>query len=184
MKKVQIKHISQKNGKYIVSLGNGQVHEFTSKREANYFLNRTSKFLTRKLFHAHELYKRIWNRYHEVWFLLTPAFERDLQDACNNIEKARHFAVTRSDWTNGNYFIFVHLGAMCDNMKHMLEILQEMYIRRSNTPALYVINNFYQEIFDMENTIKEYGRHDADYFIKIPKLTERDVQYIPNIRIA
>ena len=68
MKRIVLKQFRKQGNNYIVSLGNGTVHSFTSQRKAQDYLSKTNKFLTVQLFEAHTVYMDLWQEYQRCWF--------------------------------------------------------------------------------------------------------------------
>lgn len=178
MKKVVLKHFSKSESGYTISLGNGTVHTFPSKRIATDYLNKTNKFLTIQLFEAHTIYMSLWQEYQRCWFYfgygankgkwsLHAQEQRKCSENLKDAEECLSAAIDRSDYENGNRFSFQNIRVAIQLLKQTTKILIPLHTKRSNTADVYRLNSFIVRLVYLENKLNSYGQLEAITYLPI-----------------
>jgi len=124
---------------YSVFLGNETRNYFSNLKDAKQFVADTNRFLNLKLHEFNQVYISILSEYQRNWFYFdsyNSKSNKDLMisevkitDNFQGIAKAMKFIVTRSGFTNGNYFTFSSLYNCLDFsveiIKSLLSVLKE-----------------------------------------------------------
>lgn len=177
MKKVCITHIAKEQENYVVYLGNGTIHSFSSTRLAKKFLAETNEFLTQTLYEARTVFMDTWNKYQSAWgFFMhnkkSMSSKMSMDDqSCRSlltqVEKSFNMIIERGHFPNGNYFVFSHLFFAISSQKRILKVLNEMYASRSITTEIYACNNLYKRLMNLEGDVKNYSEIKASGIFKI-----------------
>ena len=152
MKKITLKQITSpevssiyaKRNCYSLSLGNGITVRFSSARDAMAYLNEVNKDLNFNLVVLNQIYVDVHTHFRRVWFYLNngldgPGNERKIIGLFHDIDKNMDLMVTRSDWENGNYFIFQYFKGCLNFLDEIIKILQDVEMQRNAYPEFYML---------------------------------------------
>lgn len=179
MKKIVLKQLSQNTEGYTVSLGNGSLHTFPSKRKAQDYLNQTNKFLSTQLFEVHGIYMALWQEYQRVWFYFGFGTEKGkwtlhhlskqrCEESLKSCEECIEQAFNKSDYEMGNQFTFQNIRVAINQLKIAVKILMPLFSKRSQTADIYRLNSFIARLIEIENKINAYGQLEATTYTTIP----------------
>lgn len=153
---------------YRVNLGNGIDKRFGTKKEALKFLAEVSRFLTYKLHECNELYVACFSMYRRAWFYFDHNKPRgrsvgDLREKerlCEHNLRAVADAFTllyrRSNWTNGNHFVFTHFNVILNALAEVCQVLAYVYENKSVAGLQYQIEILSTKIAYCRRTIDNY----------------------------
>lgn len=169
MKKIVLKQFAKAGKTYSVSLGNGTIHTFHSKRALQNFLNQTNKFLSKKLFEVHSIYMMLWTEYQRCWFYfgygkekgswsLHTTEENKCKEVLSSCESSLAFAADISDRTNGNHLSFKNIHVAISYLKDAVKILRPLHKKRSITADVYRLDFIFQQLLHSENHLNSYGQ--------------------------
>ena len=191
MKNVQLKNISQAGKIYSVYLGNGTVHNFSSHRNANQFIGITNKFLTQRLYNTREIYASVWNKYQTSWGYFShnkPTMNAELRATdrlCRTLlmqcDDAFNLIVDRCALTNGNYFVFIHLNFIIDNLQQTVRNLSNISRKQSATAELYCYDSLFRRMQDLKSELSNYGFVEAKHLFTMPQHIDMNKEFIPKI---
>jgi len=192
MKKIHLSHICQHytrknrkgNYKYQVYLGNGTHHTFESKRDALAFLNKTSQFLTQKLYELRGLYANVIIEYNKQWGKI------ETLDCYNITTELSYFEQQTQQITgpylNQNFKSFMFLSNGCNSLVKIIKVLQAIAKKNSDTASLYQLDNFIRYNNNIKFEIESYGTIEAVQLFKVPiheVLTSKQ-EYEPKLKIV
>jgi hypothetical protein len=193
MKEVKITRISKTGKQHSVYLGNGTLNNFTSQRDAKMFLAQTNNFLTVKLHGLHKTYTEVWNHYQANWFYfdngrLTKKAsqfqnERDLKRKLEAVNSKLDLIVNRCGSTNGNYFTFIHLFDIADELESAIRLLSELYSSRDMANSIYIMDELIYNIMYSRNELNNYGKRSTTRLFKIPTHISEDKSYTPVLEV-
>ncbi|MBN4061641.1 hypothetical protein JYU20_00405 [Bacteroidales bacterium AH-315-I05] len=194
MKAVQLIRYSKHDDRYTIYLGNGTAHHFTSQKSCKAFLSSTNKFLTNFLHEAHEAYINTWVLYQNYWFYFkhnkpSMTAQRFIDDhrckkELDGVAEMRHLIISRCQYTNGNYFVFSHFRAIMKNLKTVLNILETISKKRSDTNTLYKIYSVHRIIAVLETDLNQYGVKEARFLFEVPKILNTTTEWQPKMHVA
>lgn len=178
MKKIVLKQFSKNTAGYTVSLGNGSVHTFPSKRKASDYLNKTNKFLTTQLFEVHGIYMGLWQEFQRAWFYFGYGSQKGkwtmhelskqrCEEALKECEERISNSVDKSDYDNWNHFTFQNIRVAINHLKIAVKILMPLHQKRSQTADVYRLNSFINRLVEIENKINAYGQLEATTYTKL-----------------
>jgi len=191
MKKVELKNITKSSNQYSVYLGNGTAHKFSSNRNALQFLNITNRFLTQRLYDARELYSSVWNKYQHQWGYFSHN-KKSMDSELRETDRLCHQLLTGCDdsfnqvvihcgLTNGNYFVFIKLNNIIDNLSETIRHLSNMSRKQSATAELYCYDNLFKRLQNLKSELSNYGFVEAKHLFKMPQHIDMNKEFIPKI---
>lgn len=156
--------------KYKVILGNGIIRTFTSLSDSKKFLSQVSRFLSYKMHECNTLYTDVFTQYRRAWFY----FDHNKpggRDRSNMLDKDRlcqsnitqiadifNILYKRSDWGNGNHFVFVHFANITRMLLEITDVLAFVYENKSAAAVQYEIEILTTKIKYCRRTIDNYTR--------------------------
>lgn len=164
MREIRLRNIERRGKLYVISLGNGRSREFTSMRNANYFLAATNSFLSMKLYELFQYYVEILDAYHKNWFYFDNARsnaglykrEKEIVENLNEVSKLLGLSAERCKMPNGNYLVFTHFNNSLDRLQQTCNIIGTIYHTRSNTDGSYKMEVFLRRIENTKSELNEY----------------------------
>ena len=154
---------------YKVNLGNGITRTFSNKAAANAFLSEVSRYLTYKMHECNELYISCFTLYRRAWFYFDHnknTMQRSLGDlyhrervceqSIRNVSDTFTILYKRSNWVNGNHFVFVHFSNILTNLQQICENLQYLYENKSSPAINYELEILRTKIIYCRKTIEQY----------------------------
>jgi hypothetical protein len=172
MKEIKLVKYSKDGKKFSVSLGNGTIFDFTSKRLTLKFLAETSRFLTGSLYEARSIYISVWNKFQLSWGYFQSNSElflegENCQDLLTRISKSFDLAVNRSHWENGNHFSFTHIFSVIQSQKEIIKALNKVFELKGTTHEIYECEAMYNRLINLECELKNYGQTNAIRLFRI-----------------
>jgi hypothetical protein len=165
VKRIKLKNYETTGKKYLVRLGNGTSHEFTTLIQVNKFLAETSAFLQRELFTINGLLIEAY-AFHRMQFIVSwhgdDVKNKTLLDACEHcIHKAYQLSPTHS----GNIVAFTHLIKACNFIKTIISNYSKEIDRKKNdTTGRYALKSIFDRTRQVEREIENYGQENASFF--------------------
>lgn len=151
--------------KYSVFLGNEKTFQFTNMKEAKRFLAETNRFLNDVLQQCNWLFVFAFSEYRRTWFYFNAritykyvkldSLEKTILENIRTIDYHFNIVVTRSHFTNGNYFAFQHLNNIIKAIDSILNCLEEILKERNLTDGKQIMFN--------RNVLKELTRQLKNY---------------------
>jgi hypothetical protein len=191
MKGIKLINYTQVGKTYQVSLGNGTINFFNSKRDAGYFLAATNMFLCDRLKDLHTQYVDVWKSYQENWFYLDNnrktnknylyTVERDFNKNLNSIKALLDLSVQRCGLTNGNYFVFINFLKITDYLESTVRQLATLYGKHSNTNAISLMDIYIRRAMYARVEINNYGKRSTTKLFVIPKHISEKENYTPHL---
>lgn len=180
MKKINLKRFSKIGNTYSVALGNGTLHEFTSQKQTQRFLQDTSFFLTQKIYELRDAYAYMWNEHHELWgyfrhdkkTMNVGFYERDrnITRLLSEIQSSFNLIIDRSHYEGGNHSTFSHLSSILRSLREVIQALTPIIHSRSNTIKKYQYNNLLIALARIEGEISNYGYITTTNYINTSKI--------------
>ena len=140
----EISSIYAKRNCYSLVLGNGITVRFTSTRDAMAFLNEVNRDLNFNLVILNQIYIDVHTHFRRVWFYLNNGLdgagnERKIIGLFHDIDKNMDLMVTRSEWSNGNQFVFQYFKGCLNFLDEIIKILQEVEMKRNAYSEFYML---------------------------------------------
>jgi len=193
MKEIRLRHISSKGKIHEVCLGNGTINTFNSLRDARQFIATTNNFLTDKIHDLNLIYSEVWVAYRNNWFYLDNGrkqgnadnyqLERDCEHLITTTHNLFNLSTERCGFTIGNYFVFIHLSKITDNLENIVRILSQIYGQRKDGNAIYHMDSLVRRVMYLRNEINDYGKRSTTKHFKMPTHISEDKSYIPELAV-
>jgi len=139
---------------YKVQLGNGEVELFTSEKSVKSFLAETNRKLTEITFELNEIYIDVFREYRQCYFHVE---SKKIPVLVAGIEKAFYMALTRSNYDNGNYFIFTHLKYIADSLLLICRIIIKLNQEKKYFPTVQIMRILIKRINYILPEIQNYN---------------------------
>lgn len=181
MKTIRINRFHTNGKLYSVSLGNGYKEDFPSVKKVKRYLCEVNRYLTYKLHETNIVYCELFLKFRHNWFYLdhnrqsgkSVLFEMERRSIHLLEASGRLFdlMVKRSDFENGNHFVFVHFNRLFTNMKIIIADLQELNRKKSRAVDVYELKTLHERILKLESDINNYTGPDARNIAKDDELS-------------
>lgn len=191
MKVVKLKYISEEGKSFRVYLGNGTIHHFSRKRNAQDFLSTTNKFLTSRLYESRDIFTAIWNKYQQNWAYFDNdkatrkselrENDRECRMLLDNIEEQFNLIAQRSWFQNGNYHVFSQFNYIIENLKVIVKHLNNISKKQSVAMELFGYDNLFERLQTLATKINNYGQLEAHSLFKMPQHIDMDKEFIPQL---
>ena len=180
MKKIKIDKISLadksssliiNNKFHSISLGNGITNYYSNIRDLRKFLANTNFFLNSALVELNSIYVGIFSEYRSLWFYQLPNYlinEGIFQKEFYSLIKTFDLIVLRSNWENGNQFVFKWMFSICDSLYNVSAILERVCIKHNNYLSKRRILLFKKIAALIKYELKNYGIIKDNVFIPGP----------------
>jgi hypothetical protein len=169
--------------KYRVNLGNGIIKLFKNKADAVKFLNEVAKYLTYKMHECNELYISAFTLYRRAWFYFDHdkfntsndlatwyKLERQCDFAIQNISEVFILLYKRSEYENGNYFVFNHFYSILDGITKITDAVKFIYAGKSVPQVLYELEILNKRTGYCRRTIENYSVELENSFTETEKV--------------
>ena len=154
---------------YWVYLGNGTRHSFTRKRDALAFLAETNRFLNLKLMECNLMLGELYTEYRHNWpYLDDIQLCARCQDYFHGITQAMDLLVTRSDWSNGNVFVWLHFNTILSNMLGILDLISDIHQDKNKYAELARAGILKSRINWIRDQLDGYKKENAPVVIDQP----------------
>lgn len=166
----------QKAGKnkYLLSIGNGYVGYFPSKRKANEFASQTNRFLERQVMALNNQYAIAFVAYRKIWPMLENnrhdkklplgSIQSDLRQGFKTIDFYFDRVHRQSSSTSGNYFVFMQTIAVADQLVSIFGIIRQFWQSRHNPADIFEIEQHIEHTITILQRCKKYGHEELPCF--------------------
>lgn len=182
MKVINIKGITPKRNIYQIVLGNGNLIEKKSLKQAKKVLVELNRFLTDRTYELNKIYGQLleYHRIH-IWGYCDPFNERAANNYFSNIQKSFELAFERSHYENGNHFTFHHLKNICTNLRDITRLFKLFDKKRNKNIELHLWDAQIEYINAIQQKIKTYGSTQAAFEFEVSSSAEQTIIQLPNI---
>ena len=154
-----------------ISLGNGITNYYSNVRDLRKFLANTNSFLNSELVELNTIYIGLFSEYRNLWFyqlskdlINEETFRKEFYSLMKNFD----LIILRSNWENGNQFVFKWMFSICDSLHNVAEILERVCIRQNNYLSKRRILLFKKMAALIKYELKKYGIIKDNIFIPGP----------------
>lgn len=184
MRKIVLRRIDRRNSKYCFDLGNDTSHEFSSKRAAKAYINKTNFFLTEKLYQTHSLYTECLIKYNSYWGYFGLSKKHNEDYACKTqLKDAQHYLNSIPEacfGPQGNVYVYQMFGGAFTSIKNTAKTLLIVARSKSITQDIYTLNDLIKRATGLENELRNYGVDHCTYFISAGK--KASLNYTPKFK--
>jgi len=125
---ISVAKFSRQEDKYIVQLGNGTRHVFSSEKKCNKFLSRTTKFLTNKYNELNLIYSDVFTLYRQIYFYFDNnrhSRHADIYELRREINKLFHLVETLFEKLS---FSSCHSDTNSPQFLHLIAIIEALIV--------------------------------------------------------
>lgn len=163
-------------GLFQITLYWNQTYYFSSKKKALRFVAITNQFLTQSMYKANSLYIDVWVKYRRDWGYFeneTSGFElasknRLCESALNACAESFNLMVERSNYESGSFIVHNKINVIISSLNQAIAILKDINSKLGGTADLYLIDDFTERIYSLENSLKNFGDYEAKHLTKRP----------------
>lgn len=178
MKQIKITNYYFNAGTYSVCLGNSTKHNFTSKKQLDKFLSKTSKFLTTNLHTLNLLYSDTFSHYRKSWIYFEHnrksmnsqiySNNRKCISSLNSVNESfeRIMFVVGSE--NYNHFAFKFLYDIIYDLQSVIILLRTMHRVRCNTSEIHQLDYVLKNLSIVKVDLDNYGMNSASEIYSDP----------------
>jgi hypothetical protein len=124
---------------YVLSFGNNQKFEFTSKREAKKFCNNLSSFFELKLLEIIKIYIEVHSEFYSLWFYFdSHHFHKQYLglNLFSGFEKKLNNFSRELQTENGNFYLYHNFNYLIEQLLAVVDLISELHKKKSNNLEL------------------------------------------------
>jgi len=193
MIKISCSYYYQKSDLYIVTLGNGTIHEFKAQKVCISFLAKTSKFLTKRYNELNLIYSDIFCLYRQIYFYFDNdkknqkakvyATRRNINKSFNQIEEMFEKLSFSGCYTTTNQIQFFQLNSIIDSLILVAVDIKQVNISKSYASTQVRADYLINQLSLISNQIKTYSLENATAY-ENPSLNTELQKYQSTLRIV
>lgn len=164
---LQVKHFTQKEKLYCVTLGNGTSFEFKSEKACQQFLFKTSKFLTKCFNELNIYFGQAFNLYRQNYFYFdnnrkkrhAQLYEnrRSINQSIVSIEKTFENLSFISFSANANHAVFQQLQFISDSLIEIAIICKSVNASKSFASFDIYSDNLIENVLKVKQNLTQYS---------------------------